>query len=106
MLNSIYVLPFVVSTITSVGEAYLGTFLYPFVSGEVLVCLGFKGCVALPLSPNDNWDTPSLVVNVQTQGLRNKTRAKIGPEIQKISFSASCRILQDSQNGCYCMCVF
>lgn len=101
MLNSIYVLHFVVSTITSVGVVYLGIFLYPFISGEVLVCLGFKGCVAFPLSPKENWDTPSPVITIQTQGLRNKTRARIGPKFQEISFSASCRILQDSQKGCY-----
>lgn len=66
--------PSVVSTNTLVGAVYLETFLYPFMSGEVLVCLGFKGCVALSLSPKENWNTPSLVANMQTQVLRNNSQ--------------------------------
>lgn len=42
----------------SLGAVYLGTFLYPFVSNEVLVCLHFKGCVALSLRSTENWEIP------------------------------------------------
>lgn len=89
MLNFIHVLPFVVATITSVGSVYLRTFLYRFISSEVLVCLGVKGCAARALTPEETWDVPLLIVNMQTQGLRNKSRVRIGPRFWEISFSPS-----------------